>query len=57
MKPYNCIIIDDDEIDRLTVVSYAKKFPLLNIVGVFENAENALPIIEKREYRHLIFRY
>lgn len=47
MKPYNCIIIDDDEIDRLTVVSYAKKFPLLNIVGVFENAENALPIIEK----------
>lgn len=47
MKPYNCIIIDDDEIDRLTVVSYAKRFPLLNIIGVFENAESALPIIEK----------
>lgn len=49
MKPYNCIIIDDDEIDRLTVISYAKRFPLLNIVGVFENAENALPVIEKEK--------
>lgn len=47
MKTYNCIIIDDDEIDRLTVVSYAKKFPLLHIIGVFDNAENALPLIEK----------
>ena len=47
MKTYNCIIIDDDEIDRLTVVSYVKKFTLLNIVGVFENAEKALTAIEK----------
>lgn len=49
MKTYNCIIIDDDEIDRLTVVSYAKKFPLLHIIGVFDNAENALPLIEKEK--------
>lgn len=47
MKPYNCIIIDDDEIDRLTVVSYVKKFPLLNIIGVFENAKDAIPVIDK----------
>jgi two-component system, LytTR family, response regulator len=48
MKTYNCIIIDDDEIDRLTVVSYVKRFPLLKILGVFSKAEDALPLIEER---------
>jgi two-component system, LytTR family, response regulator len=47
MVVMNCLIIDDDEIDRLTVVSFAKRFPNLNIVGVFENAQDALPILEK----------
>lgn len=46
---YTCIIIDDDEIDRLTVVSFAKKFPVLDILGVFESAEEALSIIEKEK--------
>lgn len=49
MTPFKCIIIDDDEIDRLTVVSFAKRFLNLKIVGVFENAENALPILEKEK--------
>ena len=48
-KIYTCIIIDDDEIDRLTVVSFAKKFPILDILGVFESAEEALPFIEKQK--------
>lgn len=48
-KKYTCIIIDDDEIDRLTVVSFAKKFPVLDILGVFESAEEALSIIEKEK--------
>ena len=48
-KKYTCIIIDDDEIDRLTVLSFAKKFPLLDILGVFESAEDALPFIEKEK--------
>lgn len=48
-KKYSCIIIDDDEIDRLTVVSFAKKFPILDILGVFESAEDALPFIEKEK--------
>jgi len=47
MKKYNCIIIDDDEIDRLTVVSFAKKFPELNILGVFSDAEDAVPLLGK----------
>ncbi|KIQ24161.1 LytTR family transcriptional regulator [Flavobacterium sp. MEB061] len=46
---YTCIIIDDDEIDRLTVISFAKKFPILDILGVFESAEEALSIIEKEK--------
>ncbi len=49
MKKYSCIIIDDDEIDRLTVLSFAKKFPVLDIIGVFEDAEDALPFLEKEK--------
>ncbi|WP_428230426.1 LytR/AlgR family response regulator transcription factor [Flavobacterium sp.] len=48
-KKYTCIIIDDDEIDRLTVLSFAKKFPVLDILGVFESAEETLPFIEKEK--------
>lgn len=47
MKKLNCIIVDDDEIDRLTVLSYAKKFENLNVLGVFESAILALEIIQK----------
>jgi len=46
MKPFDCIIVDDDEMDRLVVVSYAKRFSTLNIVGVFESAEKALIFLE-----------
>ena len=49
MGTFNCIIIDDDEIDRLTVVSFAKKFPVLNILGVFDNAEAAIPVLTKEK--------
>lgn len=48
-KKYTCIIIDDDEIDRLTVLSFAKKFAVLDILGVFESAEDALPFIKKEK--------
>lgn len=49
MLQFNCVIIEDDEIDRLTVLSFAKKFPILNILGVFELAEDAIPLIEKEK--------
>ncbi|SHF94344.1 LytR/AlgR family response regulator transcription factor [Flavobacterium defluvii] len=49
MKKYTCIIVDDDEIDRLTVLSFAKKFPILDILGVFDSAEDALPFIEEKK--------
>jgi len=47
MTVFKCIIIDDDEIDRLTVVSFAKKFPELQIVGIFSDAADAVSIINK----------
>jgi two-component system LytT family response regulator len=49
VKKLNCIIIDDDEIDRLTVISYAKRFSNLNILGSYELAEDALAIIEREK--------
>ena len=54
MAIYNCIIIDDDEIDRLTVVSFAKRFESLHILGVFSEAKEALPILEKEDL-HILF--
>jgi len=46
MEILNCVIVDDDEIDRLTVLSFAKKFPNLDILGACSDAEEALEIIE-----------
>jgi two-component system, LytTR family, response regulator len=42
---YNCIIIDDDELDRLTIYALARKYAFLNITGVFDSADNALKSI------------
>ena len=42
---YSCIIIDDDNIDRLTVVSHVKKYDQISIAGVFSSTAEALPII------------
>jgi two-component system, LytTR family, response regulator len=46
MNSLNCIIVDDDEMDRLIVVSYAKRFEKLNIIGVFDSAEKVLKFLE-----------
>jgi two-component system, LytTR family, response regulator len=41
-KVYTCIIVDDEEVDRLTVMHFAKQYPFLQIIGNFENADAAL---------------
>ena len=46
MKQYNCIIVDDDEIDRLTVTSFVKRFPNYSIIGIYDNAEDASAILK-----------
>jgi len=40
------VIVDDNEIDRLTTFSFAKKYPLLHIVGVYSSAHEALVALE-----------
>lgn len=47
MKIWNCIIVDDEDVDRLMVLSFAKKFPQLNIIGAYKSAEEALPVLDK----------
>jgi len=39
---YSCIIVDDDELDRLTILSYTRKYSFLQIDGVFGSAKEAL---------------
>jgi DNA-binding LytR/AlgR family response regulator len=45
-RSYRCIIVDDDEIDRLTTLSFARQFPFLDI-SVFGSATEALPAIRQ----------
>ncbi len=47
MKKFNCIIVDDDEIDRLTVLSYVKKVDTINVIGVFDTVKEAFDCITK----------
>lgn len=45
MNNLNCIIVGDNEIDQLTVLSFIKQFAQLNIFGAFSNSSDAfLPI-------------
>ena len=46
---YTCIIVDDDELDRLTLVSYVRRYPFLRMAGVFASAAEALVFIQKNE--------
>lgn len=38
---YKCVIVDDNEIDRLTVASFIKQFPELHLLKSFSNAREA----------------
>ncbi len=40
-----CIVVDDDEIDRLTTLSMVKRYEWLSVAGVFDSAEAALSSI------------
>jgi two-component system LytT family response regulator len=42
----NSNIIDDDEIDRLTTLMYARKYPFLDIKGVFSSAKEAASALQ-----------
>ncbi|MBD3582014.1 LytR/AlgR family response regulator transcription factor [Flavobacterium selenitireducens] len=42
MKSFKCLILDDDELDRLSLLSNVKRFPEFEIAGVFASASDAL---------------
>ena len=43
---YDTIIVDDQEIDRLTTALYVRAYPFLNITGIYESATEALRQID-----------
>jgi len=49
MKPYRCIIADDNELDRLTLTHYLSHFPEIEILGTFENPLEALNFIQNEK--------
>ncbi len=51
---YNCVIADDDEIDKLTTISFVKKYPFLNIIASFENSADALLFSQKNKIDVLV---
>jgi two-component system, LytTR family, response regulator len=46
-KVFNCIIVDDDELDRLMLVSLARKYPFMHITGIFSTPADALAFIRQ----------
>ena len=49
MSKWSCIIVDDQLVDRLMVVSFAKRFPKLNIIGAYASANEAIAALEKNK--------
>lgn len=49
MKKYNCIIVDDDLVARLKVISIAKKHPILHICGNYSSANQAFETIQNQK--------
>jgi DNA-binding LytR/AlgR family response regulator len=45
MGMYNCIIVDDSEIDQLSLKAFLSKFPNFKILGTFTSPVKALEII------------
>jgi len=42
-------VVDDDEVAQLKVLSVARQFPILNIVGTYSSAESAMAVIDKKK--------
>jgi len=46
-KKITCLVVDDDEIDRLTAVSFLKEFPWVEITDQFDSPVKALTAAQK----------
>ncbi|MBS1667151.1 MAG: response regulator transcription factor [Bacteroidetes bacterium] len=44
---FTCIVVDDDDIDRMMILSLLEKFPFIEIKGSFASASAALELAKK----------
>ncbi|MBN8825195.1 MULTISPECIES: LytTR family DNA-binding domain-containing protein [unclassified Spirosoma] len=51
---YSCLIVDDSEIDRLTALAHARQYPMLEVIGMFESATDALPFLQEHPVEVLL---
>ena len=54
-KTYTCIIADDNELDRLTLISYVRRYAFIRIAGSFESSALALAFAQKAEPPDVLF--
>jgi len=54
VQSYNAIIIDDNEIDQLHTLMYARRYSFLNIVGRFSNGADALVFLKTNKVNVLL---
>ena len=54
-KTYTCIIADDDELDQLTLISYIRRYPFIQIAGAFESPVEVLTFLEKNALPDILF--
>jgi len=47
MKPLNCIIIEDNQIDRLLFEEYLSAYPFINLTGSFSNPIESIEHIKR----------
>ncbi len=45
---YNCLILDDNEIDRLTALMFVKKYQFLKVVGICASAQEAAQAMQQQ---------
>lgn len=48
IKKITCMVVDDDEIDRLTTVSFLKDYPFIEISGIFDSPVKALAAVQQQ---------
>lgn len=48
MNRWKCLIVDDEDVDRLMVLSFAKRFDSLEIVAACKSAAEALTVLDKQ---------
>jgi two-component system, LytTR family, response regulator len=46
---YSGIVVDDDEIDRLTVIAFLEHYPFVRVTGKFSSAEQALAAVADKK--------